>query len=611
MSGWLWTKPAPKPNSLEAIEEDLEQRNAAQGGMPKLGQMPDGSYPGMPGMPGGPGGPNGPGKPKQPEKPKAYSGYDPTGLERAAKALRELKESKHAEEALRITEKQEETSQMQAQARKAEIELKIAEQATQQARVFEEEKRKTLKEQQKYNQQNEQYSDRLARKRHDDQLSQQKANNDEILRRQEESVKTQEQMRRDTVKYQEDMRHANDMERVKAEISGKAKIERDNHDLNKEKIKLEGAEKRETAMQALNSFRNMVGTGLDTLINNKDKAMGFAFATGLIACSIYGAKHGIGTSMRLIEARIGKPTLVRETTRFNYKDTLRHPISTLVKKLGFGAKPDAMEGVVMNPTLDARLRVLAASTHFTKKNGGTYRNVLMYGPPGTGKTLFAKKLAQTSGMDYAILTGGDVAPMGKEGVTAIHKTFDWSTTSRKGLLLFVDESEAFLRKRTEHMSEDMRAALNAFLYRTGESSPNFMLVMASNRPDDLDWAVTSRCDEMVCIDLPGLEERHNLLKLYYKQFIGDLVESKKIETEEYDVDEVLEKIAGQTEGFSGREINKLAISLQASVYASPDLLFRERMLYERLQEMMQANQQKAVWSKDEAIDIIDTVPTPS
>ena len=27
--------------------------------------------------------------------------------------------------------------------------------------------------------------------------------------------------------------------------------------------------------------------------------------------------------------------------------------------------------------------------------------------------------------------------------------------------------------------------------------------MASNRPDDLDWAVTSRTDEMVGFDLPG------------------------------------------------------------------------------------------------------------
>jgi len=52
-----------------------------------------------------------------------------------------------------------------------------------------------------------------------------------------------------------------------------------------------------------------------------------------------------------------------------------------------------------------------------------------------------------SGMDFAIMTGGDVAPMGREGVSAIHKLFDWSSTSRRGLLLFVDEADAFLRKR--------------------------------------------------------------------------------------------------------------------------------------------------------------------
>jgi len=31
--------------------------------------------------------------------------------------------------------------------------------------------------------------------------------------------------------------------------------------------------------------------------------------------------------------------------------------------------------------------------------------------------LFAKKLAQHSGLDYAILTGGDVSPLGRDGVT--------------------------------------------------------------------------------------------------------------------------------------------------------------------------------------------------
>lgn len=37
--------------------------------------------------------------------------------------------------------------------------------------------------------------------------------------------------------------------------------------------------------------------------------------------------------------------------------------------------------------------------------------------------------------------------------------------------MFIDEADAFLRKRaTEQISEDMRATLNAFLYRTGEQS---------------------------------------------------------------------------------------------------------------------------------------------
>lgn len=43
-----------------------------------------------------------------------------------------------------------------------------------------------------------------------------------------------------------------------------------------------------------------------------------------------------------------------------------------------------------------------------------------------------QKLALHSGMDYAIMTGGDVAPMGRDGVTAMHKVFDWASTSRRG-----------------------------------------------------------------------------------------------------------------------------------------------------------------------------------
>ena len=81
---------------------------------------------------------------------------------------------------------------------------------------------------------------------------------------------------------------------------------------------------------------------------------------------------------------------------------------------------------------------------------------------------------------------GDVAPLGKQGVTEIHKLFDWGNTTPKGLVLFIDEADAFLRKRsTETISEDVRNSLNAFLYRTGEASKKVVLVYASNQPEQL------------------------------------------------------------------------------------------------------------------------------
>ena len=88
--------------------------------------------------------------------------------------------------------------------------------------------------------------------------------------------------------------------------------------------------------------------------------------------------------------------------------------------------------------------------------------------------MYAKKLAKDSGMHYAIMSGGDVAPMGAEGVTELNNTFDWANTNKKGLVLFIDEADAFLRPREEQMSTDLRSAINTFLARTGE--PNKRLV---------------------------------------------------------------------------------------------------------------------------------------
>lgn len=37
-----------------------------------------------------------------------------------------------------------------------------------------------------------------------------------------------------------------------------------------------------------------------------------------------------------------------------------------------------------------------------------------------------------------------MAPLGPQAVTKIHQMFDWAAKSRRGLLLFIDEADAFL-----------------------------------------------------------------------------------------------------------------------------------------------------------------------
>lgn len=63
------------------------------------------------------------------------------------------------------------------------------------------------------------------------------------------------------------------------------------------------------------------------------------------------------------------------------------------------------------------MKVLSYAVINRKKHYAPFRNFIFYGPPGTGKTLFAKRLAKLSGMDYAIMTGADIAPLGSQAVT--------------------------------------------------------------------------------------------------------------------------------------------------------------------------------------------------
>ena len=315
-----------------------------------------------------------------------------------------------------------------------------------------------------------------------------------------------------------------------------------------------------------------------------------------LAFGVYAARTSTSVVGRYVESRLGKPTLVRETTKRNVLQMMKSPFSTFKLAFGSGAADNALKNVVLEPTLERRLNRVAVSTANTKKNRAPFRHLLLHGPPGTGKTMFAKGLARECGLHYAIMTGGDVAPLGKDAVTEIHKLFDWANTTNKGVLIFVDEADAFLRKRsTERISEDMRNALNAFLYRTGEASYKFMIVYASNQPEQFDWAINDRIDDMVEFRLPTFDERLRMITQYMDTFLLNPPSGSKTITVNGVDEALLRSFASTTEGYSGREISKLAIAWQAAAYGTENATIDAELLTQVLRESMHSKKQKLSW----------------
>ena len=72
-----------------------------------------------------------------------------------------------------------------------------------------------------------------------------------------------------------------------------------------------------------------------------------------------------------------------------------------------------------------------------------------------------------------------------------------------------------------------------------------------------DWAVNDRIDEIVTFQLPHYPERLRMIQLYIQQYLTQPTDGSRA-IEVVDVDQkFVERLANETEGFSGREISKL------------------------------------------------------
>ncbi|CAN0854374.1 ATPase family AAA domain-containing protein 3 [Linum grandiflorum] len=568
-------------------------------------------------------------KPRNDNPRTSSSGFDPEALERGAKAVKDIASSSHAKKVFEYLKTQEETRQKEFAAKAAEYKALQAQAETERHKVVYEEQRKLAQHQAQTKSQMAQYQDELARKRMQADNEYQRARNQELVKLQEESSVRQEQARRATEEQIQAQRRQTEREKAEieretirvrsmAEAEGRAHEAKLAEDVNRRILIDRANAEREKWVSAINTTFEHIGGGLKAVLTDQNKLVVVVGGVTALAAGIYTTREGAKVVWSYVDRILGQPSLIRESSRGKYpwSGLFKRGMSTLSRDADKVTNGNGFGDVILHPSLQKRIQQLANATANTKSHQAPFRNMLFYGPPGTGKTMAARELARKSGLDYALMTGGDVAPLGSQAVTKIHQLFDWSKKSKRGLLLFIDEADAFLCERNKmYMSEAQRSALNALLFRTGDQSKDIVLALATNRPGDLDSAVADRVDEVLEFPLPGEEERLKLLKLYLDKYIAQAgsrqsgswlkrlfqkKQQQKIEIKGL-TDDIIREAAAKTEGFSGREIAKLMAGVQAAVYGSHDCvldssLFREVVDYkvaEHRQRIKMASSQSA------------------
>jgi ATP-dependent 26S proteasome regulatory subunit len=161
---------------------------------------------------------------------------------------------------------------------------------------------------------------------------------------------------------------------------------------------------------------------------------------------------------------------------------------------------------------------------------GTMRTILLKGPPGTGKT----HMVRVGGAHLQRITGRKcylsvVKPGGWEdmyvGVTQkrIRQTFDMMRRQEGISLLFIDEIESIGRSRgglgNVHGDKFLGALLVELQGMESDSKNQMVVIAATNRPDMLDAALTSRMELQLSVGRPDARAAREIFAIHLP---GDL-----------------------------------------------------------------------------------------
>jgi 26S proteasome regulatory subunit T1 len=149
------------------------------------------------------------------------------------------------------------------------------------------------------------------------------------------------------------------------------------------------------------------------------------------------------------------------------------------------------------------------------------KGVLLYGPPGTGKTLTARAVANRTDACFIRVIGSElVQKYVGEGARMVRELFQMAR-QKKACIIFFDEVDAIGGARFDDGAggdnEVQRTMLEILNQLDGfDSRGNIKVLMATNRPDTLDPALTrpGRLDRKIEFGLPDLDGRTHIFKIH-------------------------------------------------------------------------------------------------
>ena len=185
-------------------------------------------------------------------------------------------------------------------------------------------------------------------------------------------------------------------------------------------------------------------------------------------------------------------------------------------------KPELRERLVLPPVHRDLIDILTAGIEVVAediiegKSGGT--TILCKGAPGLGKTLTAEVYAEVVGKPLYRVHSGQL------GVTAqsveANLTIILRRAARWGAILLLDEADVYIRKRDNDLEHN---AIVAEFLRTLEYFHG-LLFMTTNRMDDVDDAILSRCIAVIRYDTPSADAARQLWRTLSAQFGADIPE---------------------------------------------------------------------------------------